>query len=202
MSVPRLPMLSDEDALARAAEVGVSDAAAGLNVYKVWLNQPDVAKWIDGLLMGLLWNSSFDTRLRELIIMRLGWTTGSVYEWTQHWGIASSWLDVAEEDLFAVQDWEHSDRFGPAERAVMAAVDDVVRDGSISADTFEQCRTHVSADPAVLVEMTMTVGTWRMISTVLQSLEVPLEDGVMPWPPEGRGPMEPPEAHGPHEGSQ
>jgi hypothetical protein len=43
----------------------------------------------------------------------------------------------------------------------------------------------------------MTIGTWRMVSTVLKTLEIPLEDGVMPWPPEGRVPGEPPEGESP-----
>jgi hypothetical protein len=46
----------------------------------------------------------------------------------------------------------------------------------------------VSDDPQVLLELVSAVGLWRMVSTHLRSLEVPLEDGVTAWPPDGRGP--------------
>ena len=185
---PRIPMLPEHESVTTGAEAGVEKAVAELNVFRVLMNQPEVARWLRDLIMGLLWRSTFDARLRELIIMRLGWSTGSAYEWTQHWGIATDWLDVDPDDVLAVRDWRSSGRFGPAERAVLTAVDDVVGDGQVSPAAFENCRTHVSDDPAVLVELVSTIGTWRMVSTVLLSLDVPLDDGLAPWPPDGKAP--------------
>lgn len=187
---PRIPMLATDESVANGATAGVDAAVAELNVFRVLMNQPEVGRWISELIMGLLWKSSLDARLRELIIMRLGWSTESVYEWTQHWGIATEWLAVEPEDLLAVRDWQTSGRFGPAERAVMAATDDVVQRGHVSARSFEDCREHVSSDPAVLVELVSTIGTWRMVSTLLKSLDVPLEEGRIAWPPLGAAPDE------------
>jgi hypothetical protein len=45
---------------------------------------------------------------------------------------------------------------------------------------------HVGADPQTLVELVSAIGLWRMISGVLRTFEVPLEDGVAAWPPDGR----------------
>ena len=181
---PRIPMMSADESVALGAAAGVDSAVASLNVFRVLMNQPGVARSISDLIMGLLWESSLDTRLRELVIMRLGWSTGSVYEWTQHWRIATEWLGVDPQDVLAVRDWRTSDRFGPAERSVMAATDDVVQHGHIGAATFEECREHVSSDPAVLVELVSTIGTWRMVSTLLKSLDVPLDEGMTAWPPD------------------
>jgi hypothetical protein len=36
----------------------------------------------------MLWHGKLDPRLRELVIMRIGWLTASDYEWTQHWRVA------------------------------------------------------------------------------------------------------------------
>jgi hypothetical protein len=33
------------------------------------------------------------------------------------------------------------------------------------------------------------IGAWRMIASVLLSLQVPLEEGVPGWPPDGRSPQ-------------
>lgn len=43
-------------------------------------------------------------------------------------------------------------------------------------------------DPQVLLELVTAIGTWRMVSGILRTLEVPLEDGVGSWPPDGLGP--------------
>jgi alkylhydroperoxidase family enzyme len=141
------------------------------------------------MLEALLWKGVLDARLRELIIMRIGWVTGSVYEWTQHWRVARL-LDVPERDLLAVKDWRSAAHFGAAERAVLAATDETLRDGTISDETWAACQHALPRDPAVLVELVAAIGNWRLFSGLLRSLGVPLEDGVEPWPPQGVPPSE------------
>lgn len=184
---PRVPLLAIEDAKAATQVAGIAEIAADLNVFRVWLHHPKLSRWFNDLLMGLLWEGALDPRLRELIIMRCGWVTGSDYEWTQHWRIALG-LKLEEADLVAVRDWGASDRFGPAELAVLAATDETIAMGTISAPTWQECVEHVSDDHQVLLELVAAIGTWRMVSGILHSLEVPLEDGVMSWPPDGIGP--------------
>jgi alkylhydroperoxidase family enzyme len=184
---PRIPLLPPDDAKAATASAGIPEITADLSVFRIWLHHPKLARWFSDLLMGLLWEGRLDPRLRELVIMRLGWATGSDYEWTQHWRIALG-VGVDEADLLAVRDWGSSDRFGPAERAVLAATDETLADGAISPATWDACVAHVSDDPQVLLELTAAIGTWRMVAGILRSLEVPLEGGVASWPPDGRGP--------------
>ena len=183
----RLPMLSRQDARTAAAGVGVSEAVAGLNVFRVLLHHPALARWFNDFLLGLLGRGHLDPRLRELVIMRLGWATGSVYEWTQHWRIAVG-LGVDAADVVAVRDWEQDRRFGPAERAVLAATDETLRSGTVSVSTWRECVEHVSPDPPVMLELLSVIGLWRMVSSLLQSVEIPLEHGVEPWPPDGVSP--------------
>jgi alkylhydroperoxidase family enzyme len=184
---PRIPLLPLEDAKAAAASAGVPELAAELSVFRIWLHHPKLAKWLSDMLMGLLWEGRLDPRLRELVIMRLGWATTSEYEWTQHWRIALG-LKVSEVDILGVRDWRNHGAFGPPERAVLAAVDETLADGVISAATWDACVEHVADDPQVLLELVSAIGLWRMVSAQLRSLEVPLEDGVDPWPPDGRSP--------------
>jgi hypothetical protein len=40
----------------------------------------------------------------------------------------------------------------------------------------------------VLIELVTAIGAWRMIASILRTLQVPLEDGVASWPPDGRSP--------------
>ena len=115
--------------------------------------------------------------------MRIGWLTASDYEWTQHWRVAEG-LGVSADDLLGVRDWQSYNGFGSAERAVLAATDDVVRDGAVSAQSWAACQDEFGANQAVLV----AISAWRRIASILHSLQVPLEDGVASWPPDGQPP--------------
>jgi len=182
---PRIPMLDPGAAHDAGEAVGVPSIMTELNVFRVLLRHPKPAAAVHGLLSSMLWNGRLDVRLRELVIMRVGWRTGSVYEWTQHWRVARD-LGVPEPDLLAVRDWRTNDSFGDVERAVLAATDETIDDGRISASTWRACAAHL--DDQQLVELVLAIGNWRFISSVLESLEVPLEDGVDPWPPDGVAP--------------
>lgn len=180
----RVEMLDLTEARERAAQCGIPAGMAELSVFRIALHQPGVAVALHGMLEALLWKGALDARLRELIIMRIGWVTGSVYEWTQHWRVAR-FLDVPERDLLAVRDWRSAGHFGAAERAVLAATDETLQDGTISDETWAACQDALHGNPAVLVELVAAIGNWRLFSALLQSLEVPLEDGLEAWPPDG-----------------
>jgi alkylhydroperoxidase family enzyme len=187
MTEDRVPRLPVDEAKSAADEAGVPNYMAELAIFQVLLNHPLLARAINDLLASMLWHGSLDSRLRELAIMRIGWLTASDYEWTQHWRVAQG-LGVSADDLLAVRDWRGYEGFGPVERAVLAATDDVVRDGAVSAESWTACERELEADPAVLVELVTAIAAWRMIATVVQSLDVPLEDGVTSWPPDGKAP--------------
>jgi len=182
----RIDRLTVSDAKAAAADAGIPEFMAELSVFRIALKNPPVAKAVNDLLFTLLQRGRLDARLRELVIMRIGWSTGSLYEWTQHWRVATR-LGMTEEDILGVRDWEQHRAYGPMERAVLRATDDTVRDGVISDATWQELRDLID-DDAVLVELVVAIGNWRLFSALLRSLEVPLEDGVAPWPPDGRRP--------------
>lgn len=173
------------EALGAAQGAGVPEGLARLNVFGVLLRRPEVAKGVAELLLSLLGSPALDPRLRELAIMRLGWTTGSVYEWSQHWPIALA-LGVDAADLLAVRDWEHHAGFGEVERAVLAATDECTTAGAVSGATMAVLRGHL--DDRALVDLVTAIGAWTMVSVFLRSLGVPLEDGMAPWPPTGEEP--------------
>ncbi len=182
--VPRLPL---GEAKAAADEASVPDYMAELAIFQVLLNHPRLASGLNDLLARMLWQGKLDSRLRELAIMRIGWLTECEYEWAQHWRVAQG-LGVSADDLVGVRDWQSCKAFGPTERAVLAATDDVVRDGVVSAQSWAACRQVFGSDHAILVELVTAISAWRMVSSILQSLQVPLEDDIVSWPPDGHSP--------------
>ena len=183
----RIECIPLEEAVRLGSEMGVGAVQAGKNAFRMLAHHPDLVRHLYGLLTMLATRNKLDSRLRELIIMRIGWTTGSEYEWFQHYRIATTQAGVTPEEILAVRDWSKSELFGPAERAVLAAVDDTREHGKVSDAVWAECERHLK-DPAVLIEMVVAIANWIMFSQLLQTLRVPLEDGAVPWPPDGTSP--------------
>ncbi len=173
MTTARVPGLPLDKAKAAADEAAVPNYMAELSIFQVLLNHPQLARGINDLLATMLWHGALDPRLRELVIMRIGWLTACDYEWTQHWRVASR-LGVSGDDLLGVRDWQAYDGFGRAERAVLAATDDVIHDGAVSADSWAACERELHGDKTVLIELVTAIGAWRMVASILHSLLVPL----------------------------
>lgn len=182
----RVPLRSAEEAKGAAEKIGLSAQMAELSIFRMLLHRPALAKAISDLLLTLLVEPKLDPRLRELVIMRIAWATGSVYEWAQHWRVATR-LGIPEPDILAVRDWHRSDRLSDADRAILAATDETLETGTIGPETWAACERHVPV-PEARLELVASIGTWRLISSVVRSLEVPLEPGVEPWAPDGRCP--------------
>jgi alkylhydroperoxidase family enzyme len=151
--------------------------------FRILANNPGVARVAYNQLVQLLESNKLDTRLRELMIMRIAWVTGSVYEWTQHWRVATT-AGVPPEDILAVRDWRNSDRLTSGDKAILAATEECLAGKTISDAAWAEVAKHVP-DPAQQVEFIIAMGNWMTFSLLLRNLRVPLADGVMAWPPDG-----------------
>lgn len=180
---PRVAALTEEEARAAAAAAGIPEYVTVLNLNRVLLRHPTQARDFVQYFWDLMYEGRLDPRLRELAIMRIAWVTGSEYEWAQHWHLATG-LGIAPDDLLAVRDWRSSDRVTRADRAVLAATDDVLEQGAVQPGSWAQLEIALP-DPSVCIEAVLAITGWRMVASLLLSLDVPLEDGVEPWPPDG-----------------
>ena len=142
-------------------------------------NNPGVARVAFSQLMQLLENNRLDTRLRELMIMRIGWVTGSAYEWTQHWRVATT-AGIPPEDILAVRDWQNSGRLNPTDRAILAATDECLAGKSISDAAWAEVAKHVT-DPGQQVEFVIAMGNWLSFSMLFRNLRIPLAEGLKVW---------------------
>lgn len=193
--VSRVPMLMPEEARSAASDVELNPRLAGLNVFRVLLRDPELARDLAATLQRLLAvDAALDARLRELVIMRIGWRTTSMYEWTQHWRVARR-LQIPEADILAVRDWRNATNLSAADKAVLAAVDETLDEGMISDSTWATCAEHL-ASPRERIQLVIVIGNWTMFSQLLKSLCIPLEEGATAWPPDGvAGPANGPGTH-------
>ena len=180
----RVAMVSLEQAAKLGEAFGTPGPRTTRAAFRVLAVNPELAKVVFSQLSYLLEHNKLDTRLRELMIMRIGWATGSVYEWTQHWRDATA-AGIPPEDILAVRDWKNSDRLTAADKAILAATDETLSGKSISNATWSEIVKHIP-DPAQQVEFVVAMGNWTMFSMLLRNLHVPLEEGVTAWPPDGK----------------
>jgi alkylhydroperoxidase family enzyme len=181
----RVPMVSQERANQLGEEWGMAGPRMTRSAVRTLAVNPELAKPVLTLLSQLLERNQLDARLRELVIMRIGWVTGSAYEWTQHWRVATVTAGIPPEDVLAVRDWRASDRLTAADKAVLAATDETLAGKSISDATWAEIVKAIP-DQAQQVEFVVAMGNWTMFSMLLRNLRIPVEDGVAVWPPDGK----------------
>jgi hypothetical protein len=89
--------------------------------------------------------------------------------------------------VLAVKNWRDAKCFDAADQAVLAATDETLADGCVSAATWEACAQAFESE-AELLELCAAIGAWRLISQLAKSVEIQLEEGVASWPPDGVAP--------------
>ena len=182
----RVDLLPLEESKKAAESVEMITSFSELNIFRALLHRPKTAKALSDLLVSLLFAGELDNRLRELLIMRIGWVTGSDYEWTQHWAIAQNQFGCSEADLLAVRRFPDGDHFGDAERTILEATDRLLEHGDLDDDLWSRCQTLYGRDACI--ELVTAVGCWRSVSKLTRALRIPLEEGIASWPPDGSGP--------------
>ena len=161
----------------------------GLAKSAVWsrmLLHPPIGAALSRQLYHLLQNGTLSARLREFIIMRIGWVTGTAYEWTRHWPHAMK-AGITSDELLALRDWRNGP-FNATEQAVLAATDETLGVGRVTDATWLACSAVL--EPALLVEMQAVIGTWHLFSQMMRSLAIPLEADAAYWQPDGKGPFD------------
>ncbi|MCP3984803.1 MAG: carboxymuconolactone decarboxylase family protein [bacterium] len=193
MSRERVEMLSPEDAAGAASRVDLHELIPKLNIFRTILRRPRTAKAVSDLILSLMFEAELEHRLRELVIMRIGWVTGSEYEWAQHWPLAQEMFGCTSEELVALRSWRGSDLFDERDRIVLGATDELLETGDLSDEGWARCEAALGREASI--DLVSAVATWRLVSILARGLRVPLEEGRDSWPPDGKA--SPAEARGP-----
>lgn len=183
---PIYPLLDLDAATAATREAGISEVLARVNLFRTTLHHPPIGRIVGDVVDALVMNSVLDARLREIAILRTGWRLGSVYEWSNHYGIGRR-AGLTDDEIVAIRDGASSKVLTDADRCVIRLVDEVFDGVVVTPATLHEARSML-ADDRALMELVMIPGCYRTIGTVLLTFGVPLEDHVTPWAPDGRAP--------------
>jgi alkylhydroperoxidase family enzyme len=183
-----LPPLGPDAVAAASREAGLAERLHRVNLLRVALHHPPVARIIGDTIEALVLSGVLDPRLRELAILRVGWRIGAAYEWGNHYPIARR-AGLTDDEITAVRA-EEPVGLSPAQRCTVRVVDEVLDGVSVAPETLADARGALGDDRALL-ELVMIPACYRAIGTLLLTFEVPLEEGVEPWPPDGERPPRP-----------
>lgn len=143
-----------------------------LNIFRTVLNSPGIGPHFLRLGSAILDKSEVPPYLRELAILRVGHLTGANYEWTQHVRIGLE-CGVSQAQIDAIPDWQNAEVFDDEDRAILRFTDEVTQNVKASDEAFAAVRKFFSEQ--LMVELTMTVGFYNLVSRLLETMEVELE---------------------------
>ncbi len=123
----------------------------------------------------LLNSPVLERRLRELMVLRVGWRTGSLYEWAQHVMLAPRW-PITPEEVEAVTLGADADVWSPLERDLLLATDELIDHYRISDDTWKRLAEQL--DERQLMEVVFTVGTYTCLAMAFNSFGLQLDPGL------------------------
>jgi alkylhydroperoxidase family enzyme len=180
-----ISLISKEDGLRIAKEHGIDQFVAGIDGFRPVMHSPTAANAVANLLLALMTRNTLSARTRELVILRIGWRSGSEYEFCNHVRVSRS-LKMSDEEILGVRDPDPCPAFSEADRAVIKMADELLDGTEVSGAT--QTVLTSSFSDAERVELLITAGFWRMMACWLNTVKVPLEPEVPGWP-EGKAPL-------------
>ena len=172
---PCLPQLEDElwhEALHPHREVWRKEGGA-YNIFKTLAGHPQALKRWMVFANHVLFKSSLGVRDREILILRIGWLCQAEYEFAQHVLIAKR-AGITAEEIARIKQGPGAPGWAENERLLLVATGELHADACITDATWDALKAHYSEQQ--MVDIVMTVGNYTLVSMLLNTLGVPLDD--------------------------
>jgi alkylhydroperoxidase family enzyme len=140
-----------------------------LNLYRMLLHSPPRARGWLGFFTAVRQQGILPARDRELAILRVAVLNDASYEFAQHIPFALKG-GLTREQVDAVKADPASTLFTGRDRAVLAYTDAMTREIRVPDAVFAMVRAHFPEQE--LLELTITIGGYNMVSRVLEALDI------------------------------
>jgi alkylhydroperoxidase family enzyme len=164
---------------ARARERMAESPVNAVNVAATLAHSRVASRAIGNCAGTILNEGSVAPRLRELAILRMGWNCQAVYEFGQHTLYGRS-VGLRDDEIWFVTRPLSEGSWPPGDRAVLQLVDDLYTDDCVSDAAWTEAGQHFTT--AEVVEFIAAAACYRMVSGLLNSCGVALDEGVPGWP--------------------
>lgn len=183
LTTPRIQHLEPEEWTPKQRELLEPTTRDGrtYNVLATLVRHPDLfERWsrFAGHIMGP--SSTLPPREREILILRIGWLNQSEYEFGQH-VIFARQAGLGDDEIQRVKLGAGAQGWTSLEAALCQTADDLHNDGLVSDATWNTLAR--SYDEKQLMDVLFTVGQYNLVSWVLNSLGVELDEGVPRFDP-------------------
>jgi alkylhydroperoxidase family enzyme len=180
LAVPRVPPLDPPD-WTPAVRAMLDPAANGrpvANVYRTYAQHPALYAPRQLLSEYIRTGSTLPPRVREMLILRIGFLCQSAYEWAAH-ARAGRGAGLSADEIQRIAagpgtGWSAEDA------AVLQAVDDLFNDDRVAPATWARLATQF--DRRQLLDVLITAGGYRMVSMSLNTFGVAAEPNSEPLP--------------------
>jgi AhpD family alkylhydroperoxidase len=171
----RVPYADDSAHPELAGRIRDQRGGTLLNLYRMLLNSPPVAEGWLSLLTAVRQQCALPALYRELVILRVAVLNDAPYEFGVHVPFARR-EGMTDEQIEALRvlpagaQAESTAAFDPVMGAVLRYVDSMTREIHVPDDIFQSVSAHFPTRE--MVELTVTVAAYNMVSRFLEALHM------------------------------
>ena len=156
----------------------VPEGLPALNIFATMAKHPELLDRFNRFGGFLLFRGLLPVRERELVILRVGWRSGSVYEFGQHTVIGGG-AGVTDEDVrrIATEDLEG---WSGEDRNLIELADQLCSTNTVDDALWDRLSQRWNEQE--LIELLVVAGFYRLVSGFLNATGVELEPGTPGWP--------------------
>ena len=127
----------------------------------------------------VLFKSTLPLRDKEILILRIGWLCQAEYEWGQH-VIIGKRCGLSDEEIIRIIEGPDVEGWNSFDATILRAVDELYIDSFIGDSTWQKLSEKYNTHQ--LIDLIFTVGQYNLVSMVLNTLGVQLEEGIDGFP--------------------
>lgn len=168
-----------EDLLDKIRENQKNSPVNAANVSATLARNKPINRAFSPFAQAVLFDGGLSRRNVELAVLRMGWNCQAVYEFGQHTLFGRD-AGLTDTEIYAVTRPLNQHGWTDEERVVLQVVDELYADDCVGDDTWNAGAAIFS--DAEMLHLIMAAGCYRVVSGVLNSCGVQLDDGVPGWP--------------------
>ncbi|MGZ4704738.1 MAG: carboxymuconolactone decarboxylase family protein, partial [Acidimicrobiales bacterium] len=151
-----------------------------LNLLGLLAHHPDLTRAYHTFNGHVLFGTTLTPRQRELLVLRVGVVRRAEYEHAQH-VILGLDAGLTAEEIDRITEGPDAPGWSPVDRAMLAAVDELVADACIGEETWAVLSAEL--DTQQLMDVVFTVGAYELLAMAMRTFGIEMDEDLRNWKP-------------------